>query len=143
MASTLLALLLLSVPQVPGNWPSVQELPAGTPIKLVMNAGDIECTLVAANAEEIVIHLKRGDLSIDRVNIKRLDRRLPESNRGNNTDRGAAWGFVGGLVRSAVACHECAAPGRVLVTFQSVLIGALVGATAPAVKWETVYRREK
>jgi hypothetical protein len=124
------------------TWPGVQALRAGTPIRVVMKGGDVEGTFVAANDDELVIHLKRGDFSVDRANVKRLDRQSPESNRGRNVGLGAGLGFVAGLVRSQIGCG-CSAVGGSMVTAQSMLIGTLVGATASAVNWETVYRRDK
>lgn len=130
-------------PTVAGRtWPGVQALRAGTPVKVVMTGGEIEGTFVAANADELVIHLKRGDYSVDKTNIKRLDKKLPESNRGRNIDRGVAIGFLAGVVRSRLACHGCP-PFEMLTLANSMTIGALVGATAPATNWETVYRRGK
>ena len=44
------------------TWRDVQGLHAGTPVRLVINGGDVEGTFVAANAGEIVLHLKRGNV---------------------------------------------------------------------------------
>jgi hypothetical protein len=123
------------------DWRDVQALRAGTSIKLIMNAGDVEGTFVAANADELVIHLKRGNFSVDRTNVKRLDRRLPGSNRGRNIGRGIGWGLAAGVLRSAVACEGCSAFGGSLITSQSMVLGAIFGAASPAVRWDTVYQR--
>jgi hypothetical protein len=106
-----------------------------------MKGGAVEGTFVAANADVLVIHLKKDNYTIDRTSIKRLDRRLAGSNRGKNIGRGLEIGFGAGLLRFAVACDGCGGSGGALVTIQSMLIGTLVGATSSATKWETVYRR--
>jgi hypothetical protein len=143
MTTILLAVLIsLGAQASEDSWRDLQSLPAGTSIKLVMKAGEIEGTFVAANADALVIHLKRGNFSVDRTNVKRLDQRLPVSNRERNVGLAAGLGLVAGLVRSQIGCG-CNAVGGSMVTAQSMLIGTIVGATASAAKWKTVYRREK
>ncbi len=135
------ALLLLSTLQVPDNWRDVQALVVGATVRVTIRGGDIEGTFVTATADELVVHRKRGNVSFDRVIIKRLDVRVPGSNRGRNIDRGSGIGFIAGLVRARINCDGCNAVGGSIIVVQSVLIGTLVGATASATKWETVYRR--
>lgn len=146
MTSALLALVLVVIPQGPraaSNWTDVMALPQGAQIKFAVKGGEIEGTFVAANPDELVIHLKRGNFSVDRINVRRLDLRSPESNRSRNIGRGAGIGLAVGLLRSSVGCGRCSVFGGSLVTIQSTLIGTLVGATASAVKWKTIYRRAK
>lgn len=141
--SILLTLILLGGQSTAAaaDWRQVQAIPQGTQIKLDLKAGPVEGAYVAANADVLVIHLRKGDFSVDRVNIKRLDQRLPGSNRMRNLKYGLSWGLAGGLLRSGVACDGCSMSGGSLVTLQSMLIGTIVGATSSSVKWETVYRR--
>jgi hypothetical protein len=105
-----------------------------------MKAGAVEGTFVAANADVLVIHLKKGNFTVDRTSIKRLDRRLAESNRGRNMDAGVGLGLAAGLVRGLFNTGENAV-GRAMLTMPFMVLGAIGGATASAVKWETVYRR--
>lgn len=91
-------------------WQDVIALAAGT-LKLVMRAGDVDGAFVAANADTLVVHSKKDNLSVDRASIKRLDRRLSDSNRGRNIGRGVGAGLVAGLLGSKFACDGCSVLG--------------------------------
>lgn len=145
MTAALLTLLFFAGPQKPdvaAAWNSVQALPAGTQIRLTMKAGDVQGTFVAANDDVLVIHLKRGNFSVDRAHVKRLDHRLQGSNRARNVSSGVGAGLALGLLRGTIDTGENGL-GRAMLAMPFMLAGAISGATASAVKWEVVYRQTK
>jgi hypothetical protein len=122
------------------TWSNVQSLAAGVPIKLVMTSGEIQGTFIAANAEQLVIRVKRGDFRVDRTNVKRVDQRLQGSNRGRNVDVGLGLGLAAGLLRGILNTVETGI-GRAMLAMPFMVAGATSGATASSARWETVYRR--
>ena len=145
MTALVLSALILLGPQdalaAGREWRQVQALRPGDPIKVVMKAGVVEGKFVAANDDLLVIQLRKGNFTLDRASIKRLDQRLAGSNRGRNIVCGFAAGLGAGLVRGAFDTGENDL-GRTMLTMPFMLVGTVVGATAPATRWETVYRKE-
>jgi hypothetical protein len=141
MISALLALLLLAGPQDLADWTAVRAIPEGAAIKLVMKGGTVEGAFVSANDTLLVIHLKKGNYAVDRASIKRLDRRLSGSNRGRNTDLGVGLGIVAGAIRGLFD-RDATGVGKTMDLMPFMLVGAIAGSTASAVRWETVYKTQ-
>jgi hypothetical protein len=141
MTALFVSILLLQAPQTDAGWDDVRAIPEGAAIKLVMKGGTVEGAFVAATDASLVIHLKKGNYAVDRASIKRLDRRLSGSNRGRNTDLGVGLGIVAGAIRGLFD-RDATGVGKTMDLMPFMLVGAIAGSTAPAVRWETVYKTQ-
>ncbi len=139
MTFACLALLLFAIP--PSNaWAEVIALPAGTEIRMRIEAGTFEGTFVSATTRGITVRIGREEHAIIESSIRRIDRRLPGSNRARNIGRGLLVGAGIGALRILTRKD---AGGSLLFAGPFMLVGTVAGAASPEARWETVYKTVK
>jgi hypothetical protein len=130
------------------SWETIQALPRGTNVQLLLTAGEsLRGQLESVSEEAAVLTLKRGQRMLERQHIARISVKKP-SHRGRNALIGAAIGGGTGLgVGASVAAAQGASPtdswrGWNLLNIlgpAGAILGLAVGAVIPTGGWRVVY----
>lgn len=141
MTSIVLAALLLQTPAA-DTWGQVTAIPAGTALRVTLDAGRLEGTLVGATYQGISIRLSRGEQTFERSRIRRIERRQSNGSRAKHVGLGFLAGIGAGLVLQRATCsgNNCMAEAAFAYTVPFELIGLAAGAAIPTARWETIYR---
>lgn len=142
MTAFFLSMFLLQGTQA-SAWSAVTALPTGSAIRVDLDAGSVEGTLVSVTDDALALTIGGRDTSLNRAGIKAVRKRLGSSHRGRNALIGFAAGVVGGLIWQQAACkgNMCMAEASVAYTIPLEAIGTIAGVLAPSQAWIMVYRR--
>jgi len=128
------------------NWANLNQLVAGSEIRVTLAAGKTMRGFVErVTAESLAINATTSQEMLSRQDIRRVELKKP-GHRGRNTLIGLAIGTGVGLAAGAVADSK-AGPGRMFpdlgkVMFSSagMLLGTVIGVALPTGGWRDVYR---
>ena len=142
MTSMLLAILLLQTPSA-GEWSAVTTLTVGSPIRLTLDAGKLEGSILGTTAQSITIRISNTDRTFDRGRVVRVERREKDRSRLKQAGLGFAIGVGAGLVLQRTTCKDemCMAEATFAYTVPLELTGALIGSALPSARWQTIYVR--
>jgi hypothetical protein len=139
-------------PQPAYGWSNLAECPPQAQIRVgLLKGGDMRGSLEKVSADSLVVKTTKGELTLMRTNITRVQLKKP-GRRLRHTLIGLAVGAGGGLIvvaalHDAKACSGWFCPGpdiehdvKLGATPVGAAIGVAIGAVWPSRGWTEVYR---